>query len=533
MFTSANFNIGTLFRFILRRDRVRIPLWLIGIIFFTLIIPIGLDDMFPTQEERDLMAETMENPAMIAMVGPGDLENYTIGAMTTHNMLLFTAIAVGIMSILLVTRHTRTEEEDGQSELILSLPVGKLAYLNATLIVLILTNIVLALLSGFGLYALGLESMDLEGSLLYGAALGATGIFFAGLTAVFAQITESSRAATGFSIAFLLIAYFIRAIGDVSNDTLSLLSPFGYVTRTEAYSNDNWWPIFVLIGVSILLILLANYLNSIRDWGAGFIHARPGKQHASKYLQSPIGLASRIQRTNFISWAIGMFVLGMSYGSVMGDIESFFEGNELLTQLLVQEEGYTLTEQFIPMLMLVMGILASIPPIMAMNRLIGEERKNRIEPILAGTVSRDKLMGSYLAIALVNAFIMLSLTSIGLWAAADAVMEEKIAFGTIYGAGMVYLPATLVLIGLSVFLIGWFPRLTGLVWVYLVGSFMINYLGGLLDLPEWLEKLSPFGYMPALPVEDMEWAPIVTLSLIAVLLMVGGFVGYRKRDMEG
>ncbi len=31
---------------------------------------------------------------------------------------------------------------------------------------------------GFGLYALGIESMDFEGSLMYGAALGATGIFF-------------------------------------------------------------------------------------------------------------------------------------------------------------------------------------------------------------------------------------------------------------------------------------------------------------------------------------------------------------------
>src|SRR5699024_5683860 len=151
--------------FTLRKDRVRIPLWLIGIIFFTILIPIALDDMFPTQDERDVMAETLANPAVTAMVGPGDIENYTIGAMTTHNMLLFTAVVVGLMSILLVIRHTRTEEEDGLSELILALPVGRLANLNATLFVLTVTNIVLALVSGFSLYALGLESMDFEGSL--------------------------------------------------------------------------------------------------------------------------------------------------------------------------------------------------------------------------------------------------------------------------------------------------------------------------------------------------------------------------------
>lgn len=528
-----NYNIGGLIRFIIRKDRIRIPLWIIGIVFFTLIVPVALDDMFPTQEERDVMAETMKNPAMTAMMGPGDLDNYTIGAMTTHNMLLLTAVAVGLMSILFVTRHTRAEEEDGQSELIHALPVGKLAYLNATFIVLVVTNIILALASGFGLYALGIESMDLEGSLLYGAALGATGLFFAGLTGVFAQVTESSRGASGLSIGLLLLAYLIRAVGDVSNETLSLISPLGYVTRTEAYSNDVWWPIIVLVGASLFLFIFANYLNSIRDWGAGFIQARPGKKQASRYLETPIGLAFRIQRTAFISWAIGMFVLGMSYGSVMGDLESFFQGNELLEELLVAEEGYTLTERFIPMLMLVMAILSSIPPVMAMNKLVGEERKNRIEPILARAVSRTKLMMSYLLIAVINAFIMLSLTSIGLWVAAETVMEDGLPFGAIYGAGMVYFPAVLVLIGFAALMIGVLPRLTSLVWVYIVASFLINYLGGLLDLPEWLENISPFGYIPALPVDDLDWMPVIVLSLIAIGLMVIGFIGYRRRDMEG
>ncbi len=44
-----------------------------------------------------------------------------------HQMLLLTAMAVGIMSILLVTRHTRADEEDGRIEMIRSLPAGRLA----------------------------------------------------------------------------------------------------------------------------------------------------------------------------------------------------------------------------------------------------------------------------------------------------------------------------------------------------------------------------------------------------------------------
>ncbi|MBP1968341.1 ABC-2 type transport system permease protein [Virgibacillus natechei] len=524
---------GALSRFIIRRDRIRIPLWLIGIVFFTLIVPIAFTDLYPSQEDRTGMAETMENPAMTAMVGPGDLSNYTIGAMTAHQMLLLTAVVVGIMSILLVTRHTRADEEDGRIEMVRSLPVGRLSNLNATLFVLGITNVILALITGFGLYALGIESMGMEGSLLYGAALGATGIFFAGVTALFAQLSENSRGTTGFSIAVLIIAYLVRAVGDVGNEALSWISPLGWVTQTEAYATNNWWPIVLMLGVSIILFILANYLNAVRDLEAGFFPARPGRKYASSFLQSPIGLALRLQRTGIIAWAIGMFVMGISYGSIMGDLESFFAGNEVMEQMLMEEEGYTLTEQFIPMLMIIMALLATVPPIMAMNKLYGEEKKNRIEHLLGRAVSRTRLMGSYVVISIVNGFIMLSLTAIGLWAAGAAVMEDGFAFGTIYGAALVYYPAMLVMIGLAVLLIGFLPRLASLIWLYVFYSFIVLYLGGLFQFPDWVGQLSPYGHISQLPVEEMEWVPVVILTVTAVVLLVVGFIGYRKRDMEG
>ena len=166
---------GTLMRFILRRDRLRLPLWLGSFVVVSVIIALAFVGLYQNEEERQAMAETMQNPAMTAMVGPGyGLDNYTVGAMTAHEMLLMTAVVVGLMSILLVTRHTRTDEEDGRIEMVRSLPVGRLSNLLAILLVLIGANVVLALLTAFSLAALGIESMDLEGSLVYGSALGAS-----------------------------------------------------------------------------------------------------------------------------------------------------------------------------------------------------------------------------------------------------------------------------------------------------------------------------------------------------------------------
>ena len=106
------------------------------------------------------------------------------------------------MSILLVARHTRADEEDGRIELIRSLPTGRLSNLHATMLVLFGMNLLLALIIGFGLYALGIESMDLEGSLLYGAALRGNGNVFLGY---YSGICPSFQKVRGGQLDYLLL----------------------------------------------------------------------------------------------------------------------------------------------------------------------------------------------------------------------------------------------------------------------------------------------------------------------------------------
>lgn len=53
-------NTASLAKLIVRRDRFRLPLWVIGITFFTLIVPVAFTNLYPSQEERDGMAETMK-----------------------------------------------------------------------------------------------------------------------------------------------------------------------------------------------------------------------------------------------------------------------------------------------------------------------------------------------------------------------------------------------------------------------------------------------------------------------------------------
>ncbi|MBS4219844.1 ABC transporter permease [Bacillus sp. FJAT-49711] len=525
---------GSLTRFIIRRDRIRIPIWLLSLSSVTYLTAIAFKDLYATDLDRQAIAETMRNPAMTAMVGKGyGLDNYTNGAMMAHQMLLFTAIIVGLMSILLAARHTRADEEEGRIELIRSLPVGRLSNLSATILVLVGTNVLLALLIGFGLYALKIESINLNGSLLYGAAIGVAGIFFTAITAVFAQLAENSRGTIGLSFAVLGASYLIRAIGDVSNEMMSWFSPFGWILSSEVYVNNYWWPILLTVGASVVLFIFAYYLNSIRDLGAGFLPSKPGKKHASVLLQSPLGLSFRLQRTGIIAWTIGMFILGASYGSVLGDIESYFKDIDMLKEILTPTEGFSLTEQFVSMIMSILAMISTIPALMGILKLKGEEGNNRTEHLLSRSVSHSKLLASYLAVSVGSSFLIISMTAIGLWSAGASVMDDGIAFSTIYEAALAYLPAIWVMIGLAVLCSGLAPNLTGLTWIYLLYSFIVVYLGGLLQFPDWMSNLSPYGHIPQLPVEDMDLTSVAILTIIAIVLSVTGFIFYNKRDIHG
>ncbi|MGI2328563.1 ABC transporter permease [Planococcus sp. YIM B11945] len=522
---------GSLTRFVLRRDRIRLTIWIMAFVVSTLVIAVAFTDLYKNAQERQAIAETMKNPAMTAMVGPGyGLANYTEGAMMAHQMLLMTAVVVGLMSVLLVVRHTRADEEDGRIEMVRSLPVGRLSNAAATLLVMFLANVVLAALTGIGLYALGIETMDLEGSLLYGAALGATGMVFASITAVFAQLSGNARGAIGLSIAVLLGAYMVRAVGDISNEALSWLSPLGWIIRSEVYVNNYWWPIFLTAGAAVVLAALALYLNAIRDLGSGFLPSKPGRTNASWALQNSFGLAVRLQRTGLLAWAIGLFVLGASYGSVLGDLESFFADVDIMQRMLIEQEGFTLVEQFVPVLMSIMAIIGTIPVMMAVLKLKGEEKNGRLEHVLGRAVSRNRLMGSYLLLGFLTSVVMLALAGLGLGMAGNPVLEEKLALSMFVNSAFAYLPALWIMLGLALLLIGWAPKFTGLVWLYLMFSFFVVYLGNLFQIPDWVKKLSPYGHASQIPLEELDFVRAAVLSVIAVLLVVLGMIGYNKRD---
>lgn len=523
----------TLCRHILRRDWLRILIWLVILGVFAVSIPFVFEDIFGTQAEQIALAETMKNPAMTALFGIGyGLDNYQSGQAMAHEMLLMTIIAVAIANIIMVVRHTRREEESARLELVAALPVGRMANMTATLLAAFLFNVLIVIEHVLFMTPLGIESMPFIGNLYYGLCIGIAGFFFAGVAAVFSQLTSTSRAATGLSMVVFGTSYMMRAIGDVGNESLSLISPLGLVLRAKPYVDENPLPLIILFGATIVLCLVAYALQTHRDLGAGVIAQRNGRSSARKALLSPFGLAWRLNRGTIIAWGIGLFLLGAMYGSVFGDMETFLNSSDFIKAAFASAE-HSMTEEFLGMLMVVIALVSVIPGLFVALKLRSEEKHHLIENLATRNVSRAHIMTSYVILVVLCCVLMNVLSCLGLWVAIEAVMADPFSFQTILTAGMCYLPPMLVLCGLAFALIGVAPKAASLVWLLLGYGFFADYLAPLFQLDDWVSMASPFFYVKRLPVEAFDVVPLLVLSSIAIALTVIGYAGYRNRDLEG
>jgi len=531
MILKTNFyNTIILTKLILRRERITSTLWVLITALFISFIALGMAEAMD-EASRMEMAAIMDNPAMVAMVGP--LIGTSYGAFFTTMMLVFSALAVVVMNIMFVVRHTRSDEEKGRYEVVRSLPTGRLSNLNAAIVAAVIVNLILAIVTGLLLFVLGDESMCLNGSMLWGALLGSVGLVFAAIAAVFSQLSSGSRGAMGYSFMAMGVFYMIRAVGDVRAEVLSLISPLGLIIRAEAFGGNFWWPVIVLVIVAIPIAAVAYRLNLTRDIDQGILPDRPGKAEGGRLLKSPLGLTIKLLTISLIVGAVTIFAIGASYGTIMGDMDGFLETNEFYQQLILWMDGISMPLLFAGMINFVASMMALIPMLLYLLKVRGEEKDIRAELVLATPVCRYKYLGSFVIIAFVSSVVLQFLTALGLWISATSVLPnpDEFPFLTVLTGNLVYLPALWVMIGLAVLLIGIVPKATGLIWGMYGFVFFMGMFGRMGILPSWILNVSPFGHIPQYPMERITVLPLVVLVIVAAVLTIAGFIGFRRRDV--
>ncbi|MDT5055021.1 MAG: polyether ionophore transport system permease protein [Mycobacterium sp.] len=514
--------VASLLRLALRRDRVRLSVWIAVLTLMMVYAPNAVKLAYPEEAQRLARVNLLKTPAGMMMGGPMFGGNETdLGAMMANELMLTLIVATSILSILTVIRHTRAEEESGSAELVLSSVVGRYARTYAALILVGGVNAVLAVTMTLAMSATGFAIIDTAAM-----CLGITGVamVFGGVAAVTAQLWRQARTATGAAMATLALAALVRGIGDVINTSgsaVSWFSPIAWAQQMRAFVDVRWWPFALLVALAIGLMALAAVLESRRQYDDGNIPS-VGERPNARAIRGVFGLHLTLQRGQTIGWTAGLFLGGLAFGSMTKSLLDAAKGNPLLARVIAAQgtDGvYTTLTQFL-------AAAATAYVVGSVLRVFSDEESGLGEPVLAAAVSRWRWLLTAVAAALVGAAVLMFFAGLGNGLGAGITLGEPQTIVRLTLAGLAYVPAMAVVAGIAALAVA--VRRPWIGWLAVTFVVLSLYLGALLRLPRWLIGLSPVGRTTA-PLNY----PVVALTVMVVaaagLTLVAGWI-YRSRD---
>lgn len=532
---------AALIRLALRRDRIKLTIWLVGLPLLLLAMAGTYQNFFASPEEMIEMTVLRSSSPVMRMFDP-PISGASIAGFTMLESYTFIAVLIALMSSQALVRHTRQNEDTGRAEMIGAAVVGRYAGLAAGLIVA--AGASLALVPLFTL-VLAASGFSFSGALAAGAGYGGIGLFFAGIAAVTAQLSSTSRGANGLCGAVLGLSFLLASTGNilgrvaegglrVNSAWPAWLSPLGWGGQIRPFHDNNWWVLALFAAAFVILTALAMLLASKRDIGAGLLPARKGSPVAHPSLARPFGLAWRLQRGSWLGWAIGVVMMGAVFGGVTNELEKMIESNEKMMEMMEQFGGAAaLTDTFFAMTMSIIGSITAVHLVLSLLRMRSEEEEGTLEQVLSTSLSRIRWKLGYIACAVAGNLGLLLILGAVTGITAALVTGEGSWMVQLPLAALVQLPPALLLGSAAVLAFGAFPRLSAVVaWAGVAISFLAGPLmADLLRLPSWLQNISPFSHVSSYPAESVEAFPILGLLVAAAVLAAAGVLLFRRRSL--
>jgi ABC-2 type transport system permease protein len=536
---SALGGLWSMVRLVARRERVALAAWALVIAALTAMFASMSVNSLPTHDEAVQQSSLIASSPALRMFGP--TFGATVGGYAVARSLLTLVVLVALASSFTVVRTTRRDEDDGRAELIGSAAVGRQARLVASLLVVGAFDLVVGLLV---VPALACQGLPANGALLTGGAVAATGLVFAGIGALTAQLASGSRGANGLAGLALGLAFLASAAGSMLGTTTSdgtgvlpvwpmWLSPLGWAQQVRPFDEPRAWPLGLCAAAFVVLAAGAWWVSAHRDFGLGVVPERRGRAGAARTLKGPFGLVWRVERTGALSWALAMLGTGVAFGSLAaGGLQMSGSSAEWYARVAGSAD---MVPAFRTAMVQMAAVAAAVYAVLTVLRGRSDEVTGRSEPLHAATVSRLRWAAVHAAHALVGATALLALFGLGMALASGGDTGHRLAqVGPLVGAALAQLPAVLVVGGIDALAAGLLPRFAPAVaWPVLAASVLLGpTFGASLGVPAWVIGLSPLSHAPKAPAAAVAGAPLLALAAVAVGLVVLGALGAMRRDLR-
>lgn len=522
---------GALFRFALRRDRVRLPLWVVLLALLVMGTAASWDRLYPTPGDRvQLLAILSGNPALAALLGP--LSNpLSTGALTAWRISSGVLLVLALVNVFTLTRHVRAEEESGRAEVLLAAPFGRRAPLTGALLLVLLVDAVFVVLVTGLMAAVGIE---VTGAVLFAATIAATALLLGTVAAVTNQVFRSARSANATASIAVLVVWLISALGNIQESWLVWLSPFGWVQQTDPFGAARWWTVLLSLAVALVLVIVAAALNRGRDLAGGLVADRRGRAAATSRLTGAHALAWRLEWPLVLGWMLTFLLAGAFVGASRDSLVEFASSSPVLSQIIERLGGSGfILDAFLATYLGFAGVATGFLAVLAVLRLDAEETAGHAEVALSTATHRFVWASAYFVLALVGAALVQLVMGLTVGVLFGVQGDQGLSqVVPVTAAALSWLAPVLLVAGLTLAIVGLVPRWSGVAWAVMTAFALVTMLGTAFGLPDWALNLSPFSHVAKAPAEAVAVAPLVWLSVAGVLLAVAGFVGIRMRDIR-
>lgn len=283
----------------------------------------------------------------------------------------------------------------------------------------------------------------------------------------------------------------------------------------------------------VVVLVVAAVALARRDLHFGFVAAGESGVERAAPVGRQLRLAVRLTRTSVLVWgavlAAAAFVFAALAHDFAGLLADMPEGT-----LLYERMGYAALDTAEGMVALVLGWFFVVGVALfsaAQVAVIREEEASwRIEHLVVRPVGRVRWLATRTLAAAVGVVAISTAVAVAVWTG-TAVGGPAIAAAALVGLNLV--PAAWLFLGLGILLHGLLPRLTApLAFGLVVGAYLLDFVGPLLDLPDVVIDLSPFRHLGPVPVADVDLVAAGTMLAAGVVGIVIGLIAFRRRDLK-
>ena len=506
--------------------------WIVGLAGIGWGVAATFDVRHGSEEELQALSEMVGVPAFEALAGRY-VAPHTVEGLTLSRWGMF-GILAAVWGMSAAARLLRGAEEDGKLEPLRAGVISPRALLASALAALFTTHLAFMVAIGVGHTAGG---MDAATSWATGGAIALLTASFATGAALTSQLAASRRRAVAIVGAALGATLGIRvlAAGSATPDWLWWATPFGWIGFLHEVDQARG-RVFLGFGLLLALLLVAAFATARRDLHAGVLGGESqAARRPPRRVGGPVGLAIHLTAAPARTWGLIVGLLALVFGLLARD---FAEAAAALPATVAVVEQMGIVGLDTPAgvvawtLSMFAGLLLAVFVAGQAAAIREEEATWRIEHLLARPVGRLRWLVTRVLTAAAATVAVALVGGIVAWIA-TVVVDVPITFVDGLLAGVNIAPVALLILGVGIGLFGLLPRAVApLSYGLVIGTFLLDFVGGLLDLPTWMLELSPFRHLASVPAVDMNVSGALVMVGIGIVAATIGVLAFQHRDLQ-